>query len=153
MERGQVRFILDAKWKRLDPRARNHGVSQADAYQLFAYGRRYGCRRVVLVYPRTTAFSESLNFRFVGDRRSGDGVFPVRRVQCGGERAGDDGGGGALRVGHLSMATIVTFSMAIDKNDAADAEAISGSGPASDHAHRGDQDRSAAGAGDALSHA
>ena len=67
MERGQARFILDAKWKRLDPDAANHGVSQDDAYQLFAYGKRYGCRRVVLVYPRTTAFRETLHFRFVED--------------------------------------------------------------------------------------
>ena len=67
MERGRVRFILDAKWKRLDPGARNHGVSQADAYQLFAYGRTYGCRRVVLVYPRTAEFRETVRFRFAGD--------------------------------------------------------------------------------------
>ena len=65
LERKQVRFILDAKWKRLDPDAPNHGVSQDDAYQLFAYGRRYGCRRVVLAYPRTTVFRETLMFRFV----------------------------------------------------------------------------------------
>ncbi len=65
--RIQARFILDAKWKRLDPDAANHGVSQDDAYQLFAYGKRYGCRRVVLVYPRTTAFRETLHFRFVED--------------------------------------------------------------------------------------
>ncbi len=64
-EGGQVRFILDAKWKHLDPRAPNRGVSSADAYQLFAYGKRYGCRRVVLVYPRTTTFRETLIFRFV----------------------------------------------------------------------------------------
>lgn len=61
---GQVRFILDAKWKRLDSRKSNHGVSQADAYQLFAYGKKYGCRRVVLVYPKTTGFSQTLRFRF-----------------------------------------------------------------------------------------
>ena len=67
MKRGQARFILDAKWKRLDPGTPNHGVSQDDAYQLFAYGKRYGCRRVVLVYPRTTAFRETLIFRFVDD--------------------------------------------------------------------------------------
>ncbi len=67
MERDQVRFILDAKWKRLDPSERNHGVSQADAYQLFAYGKRYGCRRVVLVYPRTAGFRETVWFRFAGD--------------------------------------------------------------------------------------
>ena len=68
MERGRVRFILDAKWKRLDPDERNHGVSQADAYQMFAYGRRYGCRRVVLVYPRTAEFREAVRFRFAGEQ-------------------------------------------------------------------------------------
>ena len=67
MERGRVRFILDAKWKRLDPGKPNHGVSQADAYQMFAYGRRYGCRRVVLVYPRTAEFREVVGFRFAGE--------------------------------------------------------------------------------------
>ena len=76
MEHGQVRFILDAKWKRLDPDAANHGVSQDDAYQLFAYGRRYGCRRVVLVYPRTTAFHETLHFRFVDDQSLEMACFP-----------------------------------------------------------------------------
>ena len=44
-DRKRVRFILDAKWKPLDLVAPNHGVSQDDAYQLFAYGKRYGCRR------------------------------------------------------------------------------------------------------------
>jgi len=68
MEGGQVRFILDAKWKRLDPGARNHGVDQADAYQMFAYGTRYGCRRVVLVYPRTAQFREVVRFRFTGEQ-------------------------------------------------------------------------------------
>ena len=63
-EGGQVRFILDAKWKRLDPGEPNQGVGQDDAYQLFAYGRGYGCRRVVLVYPRTAAFRETIVFRF-----------------------------------------------------------------------------------------
>ena len=66
-EHGQVRFVLDAKWKRLDPRAPNHGVSQDDAYQLFAYGRRYAAGGWSLVYPRTTAFRETINFRFVDD--------------------------------------------------------------------------------------
>ena len=75
-DQGQVRFILDAKWKGLDPGAPNHGVSGDDAYQLFAYGRRYGCRRVVLVYPRTTAFHELLIFRFVDDRDLEMACFP-----------------------------------------------------------------------------
>ena len=63
-EDKHIRFVLDAKWKRLDPDKSNHGISQADAYQLFAYGKKYGCRRVVLVYPKTTGFSQTLRFRF-----------------------------------------------------------------------------------------
>ncbi len=75
-DRAKVRFILDAKWKRLDPRTPNHGVSQADAYQLFAYGKRYGCRRVALLYPRTTAFHEPLVFRFPDDLELELACFP-----------------------------------------------------------------------------
>ena len=75
-ESGQVRFILDAKWKRLDPGPPNQGVSQDDAYQLFAYGKRYGCRRVVLVYPRTTAFRETIVFRFIDDHDLEMACFP-----------------------------------------------------------------------------
>ena len=67
LEHGLFRFVLDAKWKHLDPTAPNHGVSQDDAYQLFAYGKRYGCRRVVLIYPRMTGFREPLMFRFDHD--------------------------------------------------------------------------------------
>ncbi len=63
-EGKHIRFVLDAKWKRIDPGKPNHGVTQADAYQLFAYGKKYGCRRVVLVYPKTTGFSQTLRFRF-----------------------------------------------------------------------------------------
>ena len=61
------RFILDAKWKRLksasdEPKKR--GISQADMYQLYAYGKRYECRTVALVYPRTDDFEEPLRFVF-----------------------------------------------------------------------------------------
>ena len=76
MEQGQVRFILDAKWKRLDASARNYGVRQADAYQLFAYGKTYGCRRVALVYPRTAGFRETVRFRFSRDHDLELDCFP-----------------------------------------------------------------------------
>ncbi len=64
---GTNRFILDAKWKRLksasdEPKKR--GISQADMYQLYAYGKRYGCGTVALVYPRTDDFEEPLRFVF-----------------------------------------------------------------------------------------
>lgn len=61
------RFVLDAKWKRLksashEPKKR--GISQADMYQLYAYGKRYECGTVALVYPRTDDFEEPLRFVF-----------------------------------------------------------------------------------------
>ena len=43
---------MDAKWKLLAPGKRGRGgVADADLYQLYAYTRRYGCTRSVLLYP------------------------------------------------------------------------------------------------------
>ena len=61
-----VAFILDAKWKRIDttrdyPR---HLIDQGDLYQLHAYGARYRCDAVALVYPRNRSFRETLHYRF-----------------------------------------------------------------------------------------
>lgn len=62
----RVVFILDAKWK--DTKAHGddpkHGIDQADMYQLYAYGKRYGCDAVALVYPRTGTFTTKLRYRF-----------------------------------------------------------------------------------------
>lgn len=66
MSGGKPKFILDTKWKRInendsDPK---HGISQADMYQLFAYGKKYGCRHVAIVYPKTNRFREPLRYTF-----------------------------------------------------------------------------------------
>jgi 5-methylcytosine-specific restriction enzyme subunit McrC len=46
-------LVLDTKYKRLDPAAGvSEGVSQADLYQMYAYGRKYGCPAVILLYPQ-----------------------------------------------------------------------------------------------------
>ncbi|MBX3446736.1 MAG: restriction endonuclease [Parvibaculaceae bacterium] len=49
----QIALIIDTKWKRMTPRIDNpkQGVSQADVYQLMAYGRLYNCSNVMLLYP------------------------------------------------------------------------------------------------------
>jgi len=49
----QIALIIDTKWKRMTPRIDDpkQGVSQADVYQLMAYGRIYDCPRVMLLYP------------------------------------------------------------------------------------------------------
>jgi len=76
IERGQIRFILDAKWKRLDPSARNHGVVESDAYQLFAYGKTYGVQRVILVYPSSAGFRKPVWFSVAGDHDLEMHCFP-----------------------------------------------------------------------------
>lgn len=59
-------LVLDTKWKLLDGLKANgtdkYGLSQADFYQLQAYGLSYldGVGDVVLIYPRTDAFAEPL---------------------------------------------------------------------------------------------
>lgn len=60
-------LVLDTKWKLLDSQnARastdKYGLSQADFYQLYAYGQSYidGHGDIVLVYPKTEFFSQSL---------------------------------------------------------------------------------------------
>lgn len=45
-------LILDTKWKRLSNEGNRGGVSTSDLYQLFAYTRRYGCKRSMLLYPQ-----------------------------------------------------------------------------------------------------
>ena len=65
-EGEQVVFVLDAKWKEISARggAPKHGIDQRDMYQLYAYGKRYSCHAVALVYPRTGAFEAEPHYRF-----------------------------------------------------------------------------------------
>ena len=68
VHRGEVKFILDAKWKRLnEEKAPKHGISQADMYQLYSYGAQYRCKRVALIYPRTKDFTSPLEYKFGPD--------------------------------------------------------------------------------------
>ena len=49
----RIALIIDTKWKRMTPRIDDpkQGVSQADVYQVMAYGRLYDCPNVMLLYP------------------------------------------------------------------------------------------------------
>jgi 5-methylcytosine-specific restriction enzyme subunit McrC len=49
---GQTALIVDTKYKLLAAADARVGVSEADAYQMFAYKERYRCPRVVLLYPQ-----------------------------------------------------------------------------------------------------
>jgi len=49
-EQDKILWIIDTKWKELDSTS-DHGVAQADIYQMMAYAHRYDCARIVLLYP------------------------------------------------------------------------------------------------------
>ena len=66
LDNNDTTFILDTKWKRINEQATNlkRGISQADMYQLFAYGKKYDCRRVALIYPQTRYFKKAFRYQF-----------------------------------------------------------------------------------------
>ena len=66
---GTVRFILDAKWKHIGENGNGpfNDVSNSDLYQLYAYGKRYNCQTVALVYPRNKHFTRPYTVRFFDD--------------------------------------------------------------------------------------
>lgn len=71
---GDSAWVMDTKWKLVDQGAREqkYGLSQADFYQLFAYGQHYvqGEGELALVYPRSAAFAAALpSFQFVRGKR------------------------------------------------------------------------------------
>jgi len=70
---SKQRWILDTKWKRVDARKpeKNYDLSQADFYQLFAYGHKYrnhtGVPRLVLIYPYWSGLQRALPVFDYGD--------------------------------------------------------------------------------------
>jgi 5-methylcytosine-specific restriction enzyme subunit McrC len=54
---GKTTFVLDTKWKLLQP-AKGGSVSPGDAHQLFAYGRRFESPLNVLLYPAVPGLQE-----------------------------------------------------------------------------------------------
>lgn len=63
---GEEKWVLDTKWKRLDESLgsskEKYGLSQADFYQMFAYGHRYlpAKGNMLLIYPMTARFNLQL---------------------------------------------------------------------------------------------
>ena len=69
-EEGNARFVLDTKWKLLDSSKDNGSekldLSQADFYQMFAYGHKYldGRGDMALIYPKTDQFNKPVQQSF-----------------------------------------------------------------------------------------
>lgn len=63
IEHGSQIIIADTKWKILSEDKTNDGINQADMYQLYAYGTKYGkdvsCKQMFLIYPKDNDVQES----------------------------------------------------------------------------------------------
>ena len=84
MSGNKTEFILDTKWKRINGEGSDlkHGISQADMYQLFAYGKKYDCKQVALVYPKTEQFQEILRYKFDEKLSLSCVPFDVTKPEC-----------------------------------------------------------------------
>jgi 5-methylcytosine-specific restriction enzyme subunit McrC len=67
---NQALVVLDTKWKLIDL-AKNNGtdkyqLSQADFYQMFAYGQKYlsGRGELILIYPASEKFDQPIPLSF-----------------------------------------------------------------------------------------
>jgi 5-methylcytosine-specific restriction enzyme subunit McrC len=77
IKRGdRVVQIIDTKWKRITARIDDpkQGVSQADVYQMIAYGQLYECDKLCLLYPHAHALGGE------------DGILSVHTVTGNGHR-------------------------------------------------------------------
>jgi 5-methylcytosine-specific restriction enzyme subunit McrC len=78
----ETRMVLDTKWKLLDAAQDNasdkYGLSEADFYQMHAYGHSYlrGAGELALVYPLTDTFKQPLEFSFLHTPRLRLWVLP-----------------------------------------------------------------------------
>jgi len=58
-------YIADTKWKIVKSK---DDISQADLYQLYAYGKKYECNKLYLIYPRISgADQKAMKFRYEND--------------------------------------------------------------------------------------
>ena len=73
-------LIADCKWKLIDPKTSDQGISQSDMYQLFAYCKKcmpsQDVRCVILIYPRTEEF-HSPHGPFYFDKQSKQRLYAL----------------------------------------------------------------------------
>ena len=75
-KQNETLFVMDTKWKRiqsyLNDGTSKYGISQADMYQLYAYGNKYlkGEGELFLIYPMSESFTLPLkSFNYTEDLR------------------------------------------------------------------------------------
>ncbi|WP_409228804.1 McrC family protein [Gudongella sp. SC589] len=62
LERKGEITVIDAKWKLLSSTLNNYGISQADMYQMYAYSKKYNAKEIILLYPKSDAPNNTINY-------------------------------------------------------------------------------------------
>lgn len=78
---GKTILIIDTKWKFLDMRKRHLGISREDIYQVLAYGSRFNCTDVVLLYPDVTSETGDTGYHQKFDSNLGGRNYSVHVVK------------------------------------------------------------------------
>lgn len=60
-------IVMDTKWKILSDTKGNKGITQADMYQMYAYGKKYNADSVVLIYPFSDTIESTVLYYFSDD--------------------------------------------------------------------------------------
>ena len=65
----ESKFIADTKWKiirqDINESEEKYKISQADLYQLYAYGKKYECGKLYLIYPKIEGVEQkAMKFRY-----------------------------------------------------------------------------------------
>lgn len=67
IRRGNDVFVMDTKWKLLNPAKPNGGISQADMYQMCEYQRKFCAKHVTLLYPKPESGADSIKKEYLSD--------------------------------------------------------------------------------------
>ena len=69
-ESRDIKVVADTKWKRLttnNPRRPHYGIAQSDMYQMYAYLKKFGAKRVHLIYPKHSGGDFPKTFKRYGE--------------------------------------------------------------------------------------
>lgn len=55
----EQKIVADTKWKLADDKEAKMGATQADLYQLYAYGKKYEDASLAIIYPKNAGFDKS----------------------------------------------------------------------------------------------
>jgi 5-methylcytosine-specific restriction enzyme subunit McrC len=80
--------IIDTKWKTLTA---HKGVSSADMYQMYAYGVRYNCPKVILLYPHIDDMSD-LTATYHHEKHEDGCTIHVETIDLSDRMTGDSAG-------------------------------------------------------------